>query len=150
MYSGAAFAHPYRRVAGVVFRSDANPDVRVGPIELGDGALERDRLLGIRFRSEEMMRPDRRGETPAARRGTSSLGLFDHSVETPGQMQVGPMKLSPEHLRDVVFGLLGAIHFAHASHQADGAFAVSGHLLFGGDRSVTGNDGVEVELERRA
>jgi hypothetical protein len=78
--------------------------------------------------------------------GKYLLGFLDHSIEAPGKMQVGPVELSPEHHRDVVFGFLGAIHFAHASHQAHGAFAIRGHLLFGGDRSVTRNDGLEVEL----
>src|SRR5271170_8007149 len=78
------------------------------------------------------------------------LRFFDYTVQAARQMQIGPVELRPKHLGDVVLGLLRAIHFANAGHQLHGAFAVSSHLLFGGDRSVAWNYGVEVELQRRA
>jgi hypothetical protein len=53
-------------------------------------------------------------------------------------MQRPPSGIPSQHFRDVVFGFLGAIHFANASHQPDSAFAEGGHLLFGGHRSVAG------------
>jgi len=63
-------------------------------------------------------------------------------------MQIRPVELRFQHVRDIVLGLLGPIHLADPSHQSNGALPEIRHLLLGGDRSVAWNHGVEVQLQR--